>query len=90
MADVKLFLSRVSDEFGDYCDALYKALTLPNVAVKIQEDFKPPPVEYSSMRRARSPAFWNREPSPREIAAKPGARVKLTLEIEAEAAVGLQ
>jgi hypothetical protein len=41
MADVKLFLSCVSDEFGDYRDALRKALTLPNVAVKIQEDFKP-------------------------------------------------
>ena len=41
MADVKLFLSCVSDEFGDYRDALRRALTLPNVAVKIQEDFKP-------------------------------------------------
>jgi tetratricopeptide (TPR) repeat protein len=41
MADVKIFLSCVSDEFGDYRDALRKALTLPNVAVKIQEDFKP-------------------------------------------------
>jgi tetratricopeptide (TPR) repeat protein len=43
MADqgVKLFPSCVSDEFGDYRDALCKALTLPNVAVKIQEDFKP-------------------------------------------------
>ena len=37
---VKLFLSCVSDEFGDYRDALRKALTRPNVAVKIQEDFK--------------------------------------------------
>src|SRR5271156_622707 len=41
MADVKLFLSCVSDEFGDYREALRHALTLPNVAVKIQEDFKP-------------------------------------------------
>jgi hypothetical protein len=38
---VKLFLSCVSDEFGDYRDALRKALTRPNVEVKIQEDFKP-------------------------------------------------
>ncbi len=38
---VKLFLSCVSDEFGDYREALRKALTLPNVEVKIQEDFKP-------------------------------------------------
>ncbi len=35
MADVKLFLSCVSDEFGDYRDELRKGLTLPNVAVKI-------------------------------------------------------
>jgi Tetratricopeptide repeat/NB-ARC domain len=42
MADksVKLFLSCVSDEFGVYRDALRKALTLPNVEVKIQENFK--------------------------------------------------
>ncbi len=38
---VKLFLSCVSDEFGDYRDALRRALTRPNVEVKIQEDFKP-------------------------------------------------
>lgn len=37
---VKLFLSCVSDEFGDYRDALRRALTRPNVEVKIQEDFK--------------------------------------------------
>jgi Domain of unknown function (DUF4062) len=37
---VKLFLSCVSDEFGAYRDALRKALTRPNVEVKIQEDFK--------------------------------------------------
>jgi hypothetical protein len=41
MADVKLFLSCVSDEFGAYRDALRRKLTLPNVEVKIQEDFKP-------------------------------------------------
>ena len=42
MADqgVKLFLSCVSDEFGAYRDALRRALTRPNVEVKIQEDFK--------------------------------------------------
>jgi hypothetical protein len=37
---VKLFLSCVSDEFGGYRDALRRALTRPNVEVKIQEDFK--------------------------------------------------
>ncbi len=37
---VKLFLSCVTDEFGAYRDALRKSLTLPNVEVKIQEDFK--------------------------------------------------
>jgi tetratricopeptide (TPR) repeat protein len=41
MADVKLFLSSVSDEFGDYRDELRGALTRPNVEVKIQEDFQP-------------------------------------------------
>ena len=41
MADVKLFLSCVSDEFGAYRDALRQALTRRNVEVKIQEDFKP-------------------------------------------------
>jgi len=42
MADqgVKLFLSCVSDEFGVYRDKLRRALTRPNVEVKIQEDFK--------------------------------------------------
>ena len=42
MADrgVKLFLSCVSNEFGAYRDALRRALTRPNVEVKIQEDFK--------------------------------------------------
>jgi hypothetical protein len=40
MADVNLFLSCVSDEFGDYRDALRKALTRTNVEIKIQEDFK--------------------------------------------------
>jgi len=37
---VKLFLSCVSDEFGGYRNALRRALTRPNVEVKIQEDFK--------------------------------------------------
>ena len=38
---VQLFLSCVSDEFGAYRDELApKALTRPNVEVKIQEDFK--------------------------------------------------
>jgi hypothetical protein len=40
MADVKLFLSCVSDEFGDYRDELRRALTRPNVEIKIQEDFQ--------------------------------------------------
>jgi tetratricopeptide (TPR) repeat protein len=40
MADVKLFLSCVSDEFGDYRDALRSALTRLNVEIKIQEDFQ--------------------------------------------------
>jgi hypothetical protein len=40
MADVKLFLSCVSDEFGEYRDELRRALTRPNVEIKIQEDFQ--------------------------------------------------
>ncbi len=40
MADVKIFLSCVSDEFGAYRDELRRALTRANVEVKIQEDFK--------------------------------------------------
>jgi Domain of unknown function (DUF4062) len=40
MADVKLFLSCVSDEFGEYRDALHRALTRPDVEIKIQEDFQ--------------------------------------------------
>jgi tetratricopeptide (TPR) repeat protein len=40
MADVKLFLSCVSDEFGDDRDELRRALTRPNVEIKIQEDFQ--------------------------------------------------
>jgi hypothetical protein len=40
MADVKLFLSCVSDEFGDDRDALRRALTRPNVEIKIQEEFQ--------------------------------------------------
>ena len=40
MADVKLFLSCVSDEFGAYRETLRQALTRPNVEIKIQEDFK--------------------------------------------------
>jgi tetratricopeptide (TPR) repeat protein len=38
---VQLFLSCVSNEFGAYRDPLRKALTRPDVEVKIQEDFKP-------------------------------------------------
>jgi tetratricopeptide (TPR) repeat protein len=37
---VKLFLSCVSDEFSHYREGLRHALTLPNVEVKIQENFK--------------------------------------------------
>src|SRR5271169_4020448 len=37
---VRVFLSCVSSEFGAYRDALRRALTRPNVEVKIQEDFK--------------------------------------------------
>ncbi len=40
MADVKLFLSCVSDEFGEYRDALRGALTQLNVEIKIQEEFQ--------------------------------------------------
>ena len=40
MADVKLFLSCVTDEFRDYREALRHALTHSNVEIKIQEDFK--------------------------------------------------
>jgi tetratricopeptide (TPR) repeat protein len=40
LADVKLFLSCVSDEFGDDRDELRHALTRPNVEIKIQEDFQ--------------------------------------------------
>ena len=39
MAEVKLFLSTVSAEFGSYREALRHALDRPNVTVKIQEDF---------------------------------------------------
>ena len=38
---VQLFLSCVSGEFGVYREPLRRALTLPDVAVNIQEDFKP-------------------------------------------------
>ncbi len=37
---VRVFLSAVSDEFGDYRDQLRSKLTRHNVEVKIQEDFK--------------------------------------------------
>ncbi len=40
MADVKLFLSCVSNEFGAYRETLRQALTRPNVEIKKQEDFK--------------------------------------------------
>jgi tetratricopeptide (TPR) repeat protein len=39
MADVKLFLSCVSDEFGDWREALDHELTSLNLDVAIQEDF---------------------------------------------------
>jgi hypothetical protein len=42
MADVKLFLSCVSDEFRAYREALRHALTHKKVEIKIQEDFKLP------------------------------------------------
>jgi hypothetical protein len=38
---VQLFLSCVSPEFGRYREPLRKALALPDLAVTIQEDFKP-------------------------------------------------
>ncbi len=43
MADpgVKLFISRVSGEFGVYREPLCKALALTDIGVKIQEEFKP-------------------------------------------------
>jgi hypothetical protein len=37
---VKVFLSTVSDEFGEYRDQLRHDLTRHNVEVKIQEDFR--------------------------------------------------
>jgi hypothetical protein len=37
---VKIFLSAVSREFGDYRDQLRSDLTRPDVDVKVQEDFK--------------------------------------------------
>ena len=40
MANVKLFLSCVSDEFGAFRETLRQALTRPNVEIKIQEDFQ--------------------------------------------------
>ena len=40
MAEVKLFLSCVSDEFGAYRDALRKRLKRLNVEIEIQETFK--------------------------------------------------
>ncbi len=42
MADVKLFLSCVSDEFRAYREALRHALTHKRVEIKIQEDFNLP------------------------------------------------
>ncbi|GDX74491.1 hypothetical protein LBMAG40_11480 [Cyanobium sp.] len=39
MAQVKLFLSSVSAEFGSYRERLRHGLTRPNVEVKVQEDF---------------------------------------------------
>jgi tetratricopeptide (TPR) repeat protein len=43
MADpgVKLFISCVSGEFGVYREPLRNALALPDIDVKVQEDFKP-------------------------------------------------
>lgn len=38
--NIVVFLSTVSDEFGDYREKLRKTLTGPRVEVKIQEDFK--------------------------------------------------
>ena len=37
---ISVFLSTVSDEFGDYRLKLEGDLTRHNVAVKVQEDFK--------------------------------------------------
>jgi len=37
---IGVFLSTVSDEFRAYRDQLVHDLTRPNVAVKVQEDFK--------------------------------------------------
>jgi hypothetical protein len=41
MPAVQLFLSCVSDEFGGYRRPLSEDLALPDVAAKIQEQFKP-------------------------------------------------
>ncbi len=37
---IRLFISCVIDEFGDYCDALRRGLTRPNVEVITEEDFR--------------------------------------------------
>ena len=39
MANVQIFLSTVSAEFGSYRDAVRRDVERPNVAVKVQEDF---------------------------------------------------
>ena len=39
MAQVQLFLSTVSAEFGSYRERLRHGLTRPNVELKVQEDF---------------------------------------------------
>ena len=39
MAQVKLFLSSVSAEFGSYRERLRHGLTRPNLELKVQEDF---------------------------------------------------
>ena len=40
MVSVRLFISAVSDEFGEYRDQLRKDLTRTDVEVKVQDDFK--------------------------------------------------
>jgi len=54
---LRLFLSRVSDEFGGYRDLLRRALTRPNVEVKIQEDFKP--LGGDTLRMLRTRDRWH-------------------------------
>src|SRR4051794_28548479 len=49
MPQLSLFISCVSDEFGQYRDVLRKGLSRPNLTTKIQEDF----IAYGSATREK-------------------------------------